>query len=42
MSEDEELQGRGLGIRVEPTATRRVVLRHMEVTGEGSVGIDLT
>ena len=32
----------GLGIRVAATTTRRVVLRHMEVTGAGSVGIDLT
>jgi len=32
----------GLGIRVAATTTRRVVLRYMEVTGEGSVGIDLT
>ena len=32
----------GLGIRVAATTTRRVVLRHMEVRGAGSVGIDLT
>ena len=32
----------GLGVRVAATTTRRVVLRHMEVVGAGSVGIDLT
>jgi len=46
MSADEEMQGHDLGIQVAATTTRRVVLRYMdrymEVTGEGSVSIDLT
>ena len=36
------VRGGGLGVRVAATTTRRVVLRYMEVTGAGSVGIDLT
>lgn len=32
----------GLGVRVAATTSRRVVLRHMVVSGSGSVGIDLT
>jgi hypothetical protein len=31
----------GLGIRVRATSSKRVVLKHMEVVGPGSVGIDL-
>jgi hypothetical protein len=31
----------GLGVRVAATTTRRVALRHVEVTGPGSVGIEL-
>jgi hypothetical protein len=31
----------GLGVRVRATSTRRVVLKHMDVVGAGSVGIDL-
>jgi hypothetical protein len=31
----------GLGIRVRATTTKRVVFKHMEVVGAGSVGIDL-
>lgn len=41
MSEDEKLQGH-LGIAMAATTTQRVMLRHMEEMGEGSVGIDLT
>jgi hypothetical protein len=32
----------GLGVCVSATTSRRVVLRHMVVSGAGSVGIDLT
>jgi hypothetical protein len=32
----------GLGVRVAATTSRRVALRHMVVSGSGSVGIDLT
>jgi len=32
----------GRGVRVAATTARRVVLRHIEVSGAGSVGIDLT
>lgn len=32
----------GLGVRVAATTTKRVALRHIEVSGAGSVGIDLT
>jgi hypothetical protein len=39
---DTILVRRGIGIRVAATTTRRVVLRHLEVNGEGCVGIDLT
>jgi hypothetical protein len=32
----------GIGVRVAATTTQRVVLKHMDVIGVGSVGIDLT